>query len=190
MHHKFESKEDSMFRRFSLYIDIVASSDKYAPILGIIEAFTDVCEPITNVSKTFEKPNFIYNLLIISFDRIDFEQNTLEKICKSYANVIVLDVPNDPVSYALLHEQGIHLLLRKEYFFSELEATLKAYIKLELLTNENTLLDNLFNSAQNSIVITNKKGNIQYANPYFIKLTEYEKEALIENSPQIGRAHV
>ena len=174
-----------MFRRFSLYIDIVASSDKYAPILGIIEAFTDVCEPITNVSKTFEKPNFIYNLLIISFDRIDFEQNTLEKICKSYANVIVLDVPNDPVSYALLHEQGIHLLLRKEYFFSELEATLKAYIKLELLTNENTLLDNLFNSAQNSIVITNKKGNIQYANPYFIKLTEYEKEALIENSPRI-----
>ena len=42
-----------MFRRFTLYIDIVASPDKYAPILGIIEAFTDVCEPITNISNTF-----------------------------------------------------------------------------------------------------------------------------------------
>ncbi len=174
-----------MFRRFSLYIDIVASPDKYAPILGIIEAFTDVCEPITNISNTFEKPNFIYNLLIMAYDKLDFEQNTLQKIRESYTNIIILDVPNEPESYALLHDHGIHHLLRKGYFFSELEATIKEYIKLELLTNENTLLDNLFNSAQNSIVITDKKGNIQYANPYFVKLTEYKKEELIENSPRV-----
>ncbi len=174
-----------MFRRFSLYIDIVASPEKYAPILGIIEAFTDVCEPITNISTTFEKPNFIYNLLIITFDKIDFEQNMLEMILESYTNIIVLDVPNKAEYYDLLHDQGIHHLLRKDYFFSELEATIKSYIKLELLTNENTLLDNLFNSAQNSIVITDKKGNIQYANPYFAMLTEYKKEELIDNSPRV-----
>jgi len=174
-----------MFRRFSLYIDIVASPNKYAPILGIIEAFTDVCEPITNISTTFEKPNFIYNLLIIAFDKIDFETNALQILRESYTTVIILDVPNDPDSYTLLHNQGLNHLLRKNYFFSELEATIKEYIKLELLTNENTLLDNLFNSAQNSIVITDKKGNIQYANPYFVTLTEFRKEELIENSPRI-----
>ncbi len=174
-----------MFRRFSLYIDIVASPIKYAPILGIIETFTNVCEPITNVSTSFEKPDFIYNLLIVTFDKIDFDQDVLETIRKSYTTIIVLDVPNDPLSYALLHDHGIHHLLRKGYFFSELEATIKEYIKLELLTNENNLLDNLFNSAQNSIVITDKKGNIQYVNPYFAELTEYAKETLIEKSPRL-----
>ncbi len=174
-----------MFRRFSLYIDIVATPDKYAPILGVIEAFTNVCEPITNVSTAFEKPNFVYNLLIIAYDKINFEQQALQTIRESFKTIIILDVPNDPSSYAILHDHGIHLLMRKDYFFSELEVALKDYIKFEILTNENILLDNLFNSAQNSIVITDKKGNIQYANPYFVMLTEYKKEDLIEQSPRL-----
>jgi len=174
-----------MFRQFSLYIDIVASPDKYAPILNIIESFTEACEPITHVSTTFEKPNFIYNLLIIGYDKIDFEHNSLQMIRDSYTNVIILDVPDDSEIYTLLNNQNFQHLLRKGYYISELEAIFKTYINLEIIKNENMLLDNMFNSAQNSIVITDKKGNIQYANPYFVMLTEYDKDALIDHSPRL-----
>ena len=174
-----------MFRQFTLYIDIVTSSDYYKTILDTIDAFSNVCEPITNISSQFEKPNFIYDLLIIDFDKIEFTQSMLTDIRTSYTNIIVLNVPHDEKAFACLHQNNIHMTLKKGFFLCELEAILKQFMKIELLTNENTLLDNLFNSAQNSIVITDKKGNIQYANPYFEKLTEYRNEELIFNSPSV-----
>lgn len=174
-----------MFKRFSLYIDIVTSSTYYAPILTIIESFTNLCEPITNVSNTLEKPNFTYNLLIIEYDKINFENQDLNTINTSYMNAIVINVPNEEKIYAALNNVGIHMTLRTDFFTSELEAAIKEQMRLELLTNENTLLDNLFNSAQNSIVITDRKGNIQYANPYFESVSEYRGEELLENSPNI-----
>ncbi len=174
-----------MFRRFSLYIDIVTASHYFAPILNIIESYTTVCEPITNVSKQFEKPNFIYNLLIIEFNKIGKEVDQLRMLKQSYAHVIVINVPNDEKCYADLYEHSIYKTLREGFYTSELISILKDYMKTELLINENTLLDNLFNSAQNSIVITDKKGDIQYANPYFEELSEFPKEALITNSPRL-----
>lgn len=174
-----------MFRRFSLYIDIVTSPKYYAPILNIIESYTNLCEPITNVSEQIEKPNFIYNLLIIEFDKLGHELNLLNMINQSYSHVIAINVPNDEKSYSFLYDHAIYKTLREGFFTSELISVIKEYMKSELLINENTLLDNLFNSAQNSIVITDKKGQIQYANPYFEELSEYPKDALIQNSPRL-----
>lgn len=174
-----------MFRRFSMYIDIVASPKYYAPSLNIIEAFANVCEPITNVSESYEKPNFIYDLLIIEYDKFQMRSETLTSFITSYTSVIVINVPNEENCYDLLNSHNIHRTLRQGFFISELESLLKDYMHLELLKNENTLLDNLFNSAQNSIVITDKKGYIQYANPYFEQLSEYRKDELIFNSPNV-----
>ncbi|HAS73241.1 MAG TPA: hypothetical protein DCS67_03760, partial [Clostridiales bacterium UBA8960] len=174
-----------MFKRFSLYIDIVTSSTYYVPILSVIESFTNLCEPITNVSHTLEKPNFTYNLLVIEYDKIDFSSQDLSTIRTSYMNTIVINVPHVEEVYAILNHAGIHMTLRAGFFKSELEAAIKEQMYLELLTNENTLLDNLFNSAQNSIVITDRKGFIQYANPYFESVSEYRSEELLENSPNI-----
>ena len=174
-----------MFRRFSLYIDIVTSPKYYAPILNIIESYTDLCEPITNVSVQIEKPNFVYNLLLIEFEKIGQNHHPLATLKESYNHVIVINVPDSEEAYALLYKHAIHKTLREGFYESELTSILKEYMQSELLTNENTLLDNLFNSAQNSIVITDRKGNIQYANPYFEALSEFPKEALIENSPRL-----
>lgn len=174
-----------MFKRFSIYIDIVTSPIYYAPILSSLESYTSVCEPITNVSHVLEKPNFIYNLLIIEYDKISFERNDLQTIRDSYINTIVINVPHEEKIYEALLNAGVHMTLRASFFASELQAAIKEQMRLELLTNENTLLDNLFNSAQNSIVITDRKGNIQYANPYFEKVSEYKSDELLENSPNI-----
>jgi len=174
-----------MFRRFSLYIDIVASPAYYAPSLNVIEAFANVCEPITNVSETFEKPNFIYDLLIIEFDKFELNPEILATFATAYTSIIVINVPNNEHCYQFLNQYNISRTLRKGFFMIELEAMLKDYIQLELLKNENTLLDNLFNSAQNSIVITDKKGYIQYANPYFEQLSEYRRDELISSSPNV-----
>lgn len=174
-----------MFRQFTLYIDIVTSSDYYKTILDTIDAFSNVCEPITNISSQFEKPNFMYDLLIIDFEKLEFTSAMLSDIRTSYTNIIVLGVPHDEKAFACLHQNSINMTLKEGFFLCELEAILKQFMKIELLTNENTLLDNLFNSAQNSIVITDKKGNIQYANPYFEKLSEYKSDELIFNSPSV-----
>ncbi len=174
-----------MFRRFSLYIDIVTSPKYYAPILKSIETYTDLCEPITNVSESFEKPNFIYNLLVIEYCKIDFTNRALSLIKESYNHVIVINVPDNVIHFERLYEHAIYRMLREGFYQVELDALLKEYIRSELLINENTLLDNLFNSAQNSIVITDRKGNIQYANPYFEELSEYSRDELINNSPRV-----
>lgn len=174
-----------MFRQFTLYIDIVTSSDRYKTILHSIDAFSNICEPITNISSQFEKPIFMYDLLVIDYDHIDFENNMLSDIRTAYTTVIVLGVPNDQRVFELLYQNSIHMILKEGFFLCELESMLNQFMKIELLTNENTLLDNLFKRAQNSIVITDKRGNIQYANPYFENLTEYRSEELIHNSPNV-----
>lgn len=174
-----------MFKRFSIYIDIVTSPNYYALILSTLESFTNVCEPITNVSNILEKPNFTYNLLIIEYDKINIERNDLKTLTNSYKSTIVINVPHDPKAYDTLFEAGIRTTLRTTFFDSELIAVIKEQMRFELLNNENTLLDNMFNSAQNSIVITDRKGNIQYANPYFETVSEYKSDELLENSPNI-----
>lgn len=177
-----------MFKRFSIYIDIVTEPKHYAAILKIIESFTNICEPITNISQTFEKPNFIYNLLIIDHDKINFEAGNLTTISEAYSTAIILNVPDTEQSYECLLDANIRLMLRRGFYERELEAILKEFMQMEILKFENTLLDSLFNSAQNSIVITDKKGNIQFANPYFEKLTEYKNEELIAQSPRVLKA--
>ena len=174
-----------MFRRFSIYVDIVTSSKYYAPILNALETYIPICEPITNVSDTLEKPNFIYNLLIIEYGKIRDDSSDLQTIKESYTSTIVINVPNEKDIYDRLSKINISKTIREGFFESELLSAIHEQIRLELLTNENALLDNLFSSAQNSIVITDKKGFIQFANPYFESVSEYGLEELLENSPNI-----
>lgn len=174
-----------MFRRFSIYVDIVTASMYYTPILNALETYIPICEPITNVSDTLEKPNFIYNLLIIDFAKIRCDSNDLQTIKESYTSAIVINVPNIKEAYDQLTKLNVSKTIREGFFESELISAIHEQIRLELITNENALLDNLFSSAQNSIVITDKKGFIQFANPYFETVSEYGLGELLENSPNI-----
>jgi two-component system, cell cycle sensor histidine kinase and response regulator CckA len=47
------------------------------------------------------------------------------------------------------------------------------------------LLVKAVESAQNGIIITNKEGNIVYANPYFTKLTGFSEEEILGKNPRI-----
>lgn len=174
-----------MFRRFTLYIDIVTSHTLYPSLLNLIETYTHACEPITNVGDRIDPPKFLYDLLIVEADRIDFENGDLETIQHAYSKVIVLNMPRHPALYECLYAAGVTDFLSEGFFEIELEILMKNYMTLERLTQENTFLDNLLNSAQNSIVITDRKGNIQYANPYFESMSEYAADELIHQSPNI-----
>lgn len=174
-----------MFRRFTLYIDIISDVSHYASILKTIEKFARLCEPITNISNTLEKPNFFYDLIIIDYNKINLSSTDLALIKSSYSKAILYNVPHDKKIFEQLYDHGITTALREGFFEFELSAAIQDFMHLEILTMENTLLDNLFNSAQNSIVITDRRGNIQYANPYFEMLSEYNRDELINNSPRI-----
>lgn len=174
-----------MFRRFTLYIDIISNASDYPNILKTIENFAGVCEPITNISNTLEKPNFIYDLIIIDYKKIRASEDDLSLIKNSYAKAILYNVPHDQDIFENLYSHGITTVFREGFFSFELSAAIQDFMQLEILTMENTLLDNLFKSAQNSIVITDRKGNIQYANPYFETLSEYNRDELIDSSPRL-----
>ncbi len=174
-----------MFRRFTLYIDIIADVSDYPNILKTIEDFAGLCEPITNISNTLEKPNFIYDLIIIDYKKIRLSGDDFARIKSSYSKAILYNVPHEQKLLEQLYENGITTALREDFFEFELSSAIQNFMHYEILTMENTLLDNLFKSAQNSIVITDRKGNIQYANPYFERLSEYNKNELIDNSPRI-----
>lgn len=123
--------------------------------------------------------------MIIDYNKILDLKRDIALIKASYSKTILFNVPHDASIYEFLYDNGITTALRVGYFPFELASAIQDYMQLEILTMENTLLDNLFKSAQNSIVITDHKGNIQYANPYFEKLSEYNRDELIHNSPRL-----
>lgn len=178
-----------MFKRQTAYIDIVAEAKNYKRILNTIDKAGPQLESITHLSFTLERPNFVYDLLIIDYHLLKSASEeahfSMEALKSSYRYMIVINVPVENDIYEWLYENGIQFYLRDNYFNAEFDAVFDLFLKALNHSNRIQLLDSIIDSAQNSIVITNKKGYIEYANPYFVNLTEYETEDLLANSPNI-----
>ncbi|MDN5351951.1 MAG: phosphoserine phosphatase RsbU/P [Clostridiales bacterium] len=174
-----------MFSRFTLYIDLLTAQEDYAPILDVIERYTAYCEPITRVLSTGDWPDSKYDLLIIDAMHLPTDSTFLNQLNLHYEQIIVINVDLTPNILSLYYAHGIIRWLRKGYFNVELIALLDTYIREKRRQNQSYLLDNLFNSAQNTIVITDRRGNIEYANPYFEKLSGYSSRELISKSPAV-----
>jgi len=186
-----------MFKRLSAYIDIVTGANDYKKILKTIDKAMNTFESITHLSFVLEKPKFVYDLLIIEFEKLIEYLNTASKeetvssvetiasLRDSYRYIIIINVPDKEENFSWLYENGIFQLIRQNYSTWEFDAQFDIFIQLLTNSNKINVLENIINSAQNSIVITDKKGYIEYANPYFANLTEYEIEELISNSPNV-----
>ena len=174
-----------MYKRFTIYIDIIATGSNYAKCLEVIEEHTKVFEPITRVLKALTLPECIYDCLIIDFHLLMDAKDDFHHILPHYEEIIVLNVPNDADMYQWLFESGITYYTRIDYTKAELYALMSNYMLTKRLRREKTILDGIMSSAQNSIVLTDYKGNIHFANPYFEKLTGYEEKDFILKSPNI-----
>lgn len=83
-----------------------------------------------------------------------------------------------------LLNQGAQFTLRQNYHPQEFIHMLKAVRTIVKSQFQNQVLENIYDSAQNSIVITNKCGVIEYANNYFLEATGFKSEDLIGNLPK------
>ena len=174
-----------MFSRFTLYIDILTPEKDYASILDAIEQYTAYCEPITRILSSEDWPDHTYDLIIIDANQMTTDSSFLEQLSLHYEQVIVINVNLVPNVLSLYYAHGIVRWLRKDYYNVELMAILDTYFREKRRQNQGYLLDNLFQSAQNTIVITDRHGNIEYANPYFEKISEFSSRELISKSPSV-----
>lgn len=83
---------------------------------------------------------------------------------------------------------GAIFVLRHNFTSHELENAL-LFIN-EHLTHkfQSQILQTIFDSAHNSLVITNTEGIIQYANRYFLRATGYESDELLGEVPRLIRS--
>ncbi len=174
-----------MINRFSLYIDLYTPPESYGPILAIFEQERDRCEPITRVLKHLKLPVCTYDLLIIDANYLPMDDALIKQLQSHYTHIIVLNTGTSPYYYDFLFDHGITLWLKKGYLSVELIALIHNYLKERTLAFEKNIWDKMIDSAGNSIVITDKRGNIQFANPYFEKVSGYTSEEFIAKSPNV-----
>lgn len=80
---------------------------------------------------------------------------------------------------------GFGFSIRAEFTVNELEEiilTIRDYLSAKF---KNQILETVFDSANNSLVITNNKGVIQYANKYFLNATGYENDEVLGGLPKL-----
>jgi PAS domain S-box-containing protein len=98
---------------------------------------------------------------------------------------MLLNAPADNDFYETADSMHIHYILREPYWHFEFESLFKTYLKFKTSDLEHSIYTKLFSSAQNSIVMTDVKGDILFANPYFEEISGYKLHELIHKSPSV-----
>lgn len=177
-----------MFKRPTLYMDIYAEPSDYAPILQYLETYIEQCEPITRILKKWNFPEFVYDVLIVDAAHLKSGEVSLDQLYRHYVEVIPINIENDPVSMDIFFQEGVNLWLKKGYHAIESKVLIEHFFSRKLLQLENNLLYSIIHNARNSIVITDKKGNIEYANKYFEEISGFTTEEFISKSPNVIRS--
>lgn len=84
----------------------------------------------------------------------------------------------------------IGFVLRSEFTEYELENTLNLIQEYLTFKFQSQVLQSIFDSAQNSLVLTDEKGFIQYANHYFLNATGFESKELLGELPKRIKSQV
>ena len=106
---------------------------------------------------------------------------------KNYEVCLKILSKDDYLQYyeVLFDGSGADFMLRSNFTEGELERNILSID--EYLNNkfQNQIIQTVFDSANNSLVITDTKGVIQYANKYFLKATGYENDEVLGGLPKL-----
>lgn len=177
------------FRPFSLYVDVLADSSVYEEITNLLQDYRQTCSPVLRTLKSWDAPLCTYDLLVIDVSLHPLEASHLALYKTYYETILVVNVPEMPEQGAFLLHHQITYWLKTNYTRYDLQAVLKNYLKSQQLQFENSILDKLIESAQNSVVITDLNGNIEYANPYFEEVSGYTRNEFLNKSPNVIKSN-
>ena len=113
-----------------------------------------------------------------------FSDSNLIKYIEQYENVIIITNKSSSKSFQHLYDLGVTWVFNNNFILKELELILQNIYNAKKNYVEKELLETIFQKAQNSIVITDTDGNIEYANQYFQNITCFSLNELIKNTPK------
>lgn len=173
------------FHPFSLYIDIFAGKSDFEKITDMLAQYNNISTPVFRLLDEWHAPVCKYDLLIIDAGHLPIGSDKIITYASSYEAVIVINTPLQSAYYTYLFDHGITYWLKEGYLALDWLVFFKNFITRTQLEFERNILDKLIHSAQNSVVITDTKGNIQYANPYFEKVSGYTTREFIKKTPNV-----
>lgn len=178
-----------MLKRFAIYIDILTPSHDYMEVLNFFESKIHICEPITRILKEVTCTSNEYDLLIIDYCFLKKHSQQLIPLKRIYEDIICLNVPNCDATIHMLTQNGILFFSKEDSSKVDRVAVYTAYFEKKKLKVECNLWRAVVQNAENSIVLTDPKGNIEFANPFFESVSGYKAEELIEKTPEIIKSH-
>lgn len=107
------------------------------------------------------------------------------EICtRTFEVCLVILTGEDYFRIEEIYKNGIRYVLRNDYTTSELQSNINLIYEFLSMKLQSQVLENIYDSAQNSIVITDDLGVIQYANDYFIDATGFGANDLLGELPK------
>ena len=94
----------------------------------------------------------------------------------------------DQIDQILSHEFSFYL--REDFVPAELIYKLRLIREHLANKHQTQILKTIYNAAQNSIVITNLKGEIEFANTYFLEATGYHSDEVFGNLPTLIKSNL
>lgn len=174
-----------MFSRFELFIDVLADSTDFSTITDIIARYNHLCAPVFRKIADWDFPPCKYDLLVVDAKHLPLGDEQLLLILTYYEDVVVINTTTDAAYYDYLYNHGITHWLKVGYTALDWLAFFQNFVKSKKMATEKDILDKLIHSAENSVVITDKSGNIEYANPYFEKVSGFRRDELVTRSPNV-----
>lgn len=185
----------------NLTVSLVLDNNNTDYFIAIIENITEqklMTLEKSNLAKfPSENPNPV--LRISNDGTILYANNSAEDILKSWNTSVHNRVPGkwkQILKEVILSEELLtteEIINDKIYLFSAMPIKFENYVNLygrditerqqaeKLLIKFKTAIEKL----EVTIIITDRRGNIEYANPFFTKLTGYSKEEYLGKNPKI-----
>lgn len=174
-----------MLKNYPLYIDFVCSQ----PLMSKFTAhenseFGNYIFKIRHM-KRLKYPERKYDLLIFDLCNMPITAKRVKRMAEHYDEIIFINAPQDHTFFQIIAKHDIHFVIRYPLWEYEYENAIRTFLRTKRSELEHYLYLKLFDSARNSIVMTDIDGNILFANPYFEEISGYHFDELSLKSPSI-----
>lgn len=173
------------FSPFSLFVDLYSERYNVQNLSDFFSPFESLCHAYFEQKHNWAPPICKYDLLIIDYDLFVSTVPSANDYSHYYEAILVVNTPADEQSLESLLQRNVSHWLTRNATRPDWIAFIKNHVHMRKIAYERAILDKLIDSAQNTVVITDTHGNIEYANPYFEKVSGYCTEEFISRSPNI-----
>lgn len=171
--------------QYTLFIDLYLNGDDDTEFMKIIRHKAPQVEATIRKLTSWSMPACVNDLLIVDAAFLPCDQALISKIKTHYETVLVVNTPPSSHYYDFLYDHGVTRWLKRPYSSLDMTVVLENYLTMKQYQLEKNIWDTVIQKAHNSIVITDKSGNILFANPYFEEVSGFSNAEFLTKSPNV-----